>query len=151
MGAGIGDYIGWYVCNGQAWTDGTVLGTTLVPDLNSYSYQIIANPITTDPNSQGYAVYTNDGTHLIGGADIFVDADENGVSSALYDITLTDNSNDPGIATNNSGTQQFKIKKLPQIIYLGVDNLYWSQLGTGQLAQADYSSTNYDPVDYNSF
>lgn len=149
MGAGIGDYVGWYVCNGQTWTNGVT--SFSLPDLNSYSYQIIANPITSDPNSQGYIIYTSDGIHLIGGADIFADADEIGVGSALYDITLTDNSNNPGIATNNSGTQQFKIKKLPQIIYLGVDNLYWSQLGTGQLALADYSSADYDVVDYNAF
>ena len=151
MGAGIGDYIGWYVCNGQSWTDGTILGTTLVPDLNSYSYQIVGNPITSDPNSQGNINVSNNEIQLIGGADVFVDANEIGAGSALYDITLTDNSNDPGIATNNTGTQQFKIKKLPQIIYLGVDNLYWSQLGDGQLAQADYSSSDYDVVDYNAF
>jgi hypothetical protein len=150
MGAGIGDYIGWYVCNGQSWTDGTIFGTTLVPDLNSYSYQIVANPITSDPNSQGNVIYFNNGIHLIGGSDIFVDVNEIGVGNALYDITLTDNSNDPGIASDNLGTQQFKIKKLPQIIYLGVDNLYWSQLGDGQLAVADYSSADYDVVDYNA-
>lgn len=148
MGAGIGDYIGWYVCNGQTWTDGTT--SFSVPDLNSYSYQIIANPITSDPNSQGYVNYTNDGIHLIGGADIFVDVLQFGVSGPIYDASLTDNSNDPGIATNGAGNS-FSIKKLPQIIYLGINNLYWSQLGTGQLAQADYSSTDYDPVDYFAF
>jgi hypothetical protein len=152
MGAGIGDYAGWYVCNGQSWTDGTVPGTISVPDLNSYSYQIVANPVPTDPNSQGSIIVNNDEIHLIGGADIFVNANEIGTISALYNIGLTNNSNNPVIATNSSGsTQQFKIKKLPQIIYLGVDNLYWSRLGTGQISQRNYSSADYSVLDYNAF
>lgn len=149
MGAGIGDYVGWYLCNGQEWTNGGSI-TIEVPDLNSFSYQIIANPISNDPNSQGYIGVTNNEINLIGGADISVEANEIGTSSASYNIELTNDSDDPEISTNSSGNQ-FKIKKLPQIIYLGADNLYWSQLGTGQLAQADYSSTDYDPVDYNAF
>lgn len=150
IGAGIGDYIGWYVCNGQEWTDGTVPGTTLVPDLNSFSYQIIANPSTPDPNSQGYINVTNDEIHLIGGADILVNANDFGVSGPYYEIALTDNSFDPEIAINPTGNT-FNIKKLPQIIYLGTANLYWSQLGINQAAVGDYLSTDYDIVDYNVF
>jgi hypothetical protein len=149
MGAGINDYEGWYVCNGEEWTDGNSISFQ-VPDLNSYSYQIISNPISSDPNSQGYINVNNNEIQLIGGAELNVSAIENGVSSALYDVSLTDNSNEPEIAINNSGIG-FKIKKLPQIIYLGNDNLYWSQLGTGQLAVADYSSADYSVVDYNAF
>lgn len=151
IGAGLGDYAGWYVCNGENWTDGTVPGTISVPDLNSYSYQIIGNPISSDPNSQGYISVTNNEIQLIGGADIQVDALAGGsISSPSYSNNLTDNSNDPLITPSSSGTT-FKIKKLPQIIYLGTPNLYWSRLGTGQLAQADYSAGDYDPVDYSAF
>ena len=57
---------------------------------------------------------------------------------------------DPQISSNNSGIQ-FKIKKLPQIVYLGVSNLYWSQLGTGQITVGDYSATDYLPTDYNAY
>lgn len=149
IGAGIGSYAGWYVCNGQEWKNG---GSTsfLVPDLNSYSYQIISNPMSSDPNSQGYKSVTNDEIQLIGGAPIYVDANEDGVSSALYNISLTNNSNDPQISSNSSGVQ-FKIKKLPQIIYLGVSNLYWSQLGDGQLMLGDYLATDYLTTDYNAY
>ena len=150
MGAGLGDYAGWYVCNGQSWTDGTVPGTILVPDLNSYSYQIVSNPISADPFSQGYAILTNDEIQLIGGADISVNVDQVGTSSATYNNTLIDNSNDPLVTFNPTGNS-FSIKKLPQIIYLGVTNLYWSQLGTGQLSLPDYSGTDYDPTEYNAF
>ena len=148
IGSGIGDYKGWYVCNGQEWTDGSSI-TIQVPDLNSFSYQIIANPITPDPNSQGYVNVNNNEIQLIGGADILIDAVEGGVSSAQYDISLTDNSNDPEITTNNAGTT-FKIKKLPQIIYLGTNDLYWYQLGINQAITTDYSSADYSTLDYNA-
>jgi hypothetical protein len=157
IGAGIGDYIGWYVCNGQRWTDGVITDPNnpdfykwQVPDLNSYSYQIIGNPMSADPNSQGNINVNNIEIQLMGGAPIFVAANEVGESSAQYDIDLTNNSNDPQISSNNSGVQ-FKIKKLPQIIYLGANNLYWSQLGTGQITVGDYSATDYSTIDYNAY
>lgn len=149
MGAGIGDYAGWYVCNGQEWTDGDLISIE-VPDLNSYSYQIISNPISADPNSQGYINVNNNEIQLIGGADIFVNVYEDGISSPLYDISLTDNSTEPLIASIVAGNT-FKIKKLPQIIYLGDTDLYWVQLGTGQSAIGDYNSVDYSVVDYSAF
>ena len=148
IGAGIGDYLGWYVCNGQTWKNESS-PSFLVPDLNSYSYQIISNPMSADSNSQGYVSVNNTEIQLIGGALIFVAANEVGESSALYNIDLINSSNDPQISSNNSGVQ-FKIKKLPQIIYLGVSNLYWSQLGDGQLTTTDYSQSDYALSDYNA-
>ena len=151
MGAGIGDYDGWYVCNGQQWTDGTVAGTTLVPDLSSFSYQILANPSTPNPNSQGYSSVTNDEVQLIGGAAHLVNASiPGGATSADYNINIVNESNDPIIVINPAGGQ-FRIKKLPQIIYLSTSNLWWSQLGTGQAAVGDYNSADYSTTDYNVF
>jgi len=151
MGAGIGDYDGWYVCNGEQWTDGTVAGTTLVPDLSSFSYQILANPLTDNPNSQGYVSVTNNEVQLIGGAAHLVNASIPGTAtSADYNINIVNQSDDPIIVINPAGGQ-FRIKKLPQIIYLSTSNLWWSQLGTGQTALGDYSSGDYLSTDYNTF
>ena len=151
IGAGIGDYDGWYVCNGQQWTDNTVAGTTLVPDLNSFSYQILSNPISTDANSQGYSSVINDEVQLIGGAAHLVNASIPALATAAnYNINITNESNDPRIVINPAGGQ-FRIKKLPQIIYLRTRNLWWSQLGTGQAALGDYSSAEYLSTDYNAF
>ena len=147
MGSGIGDYSGWYICNGQTWTNGSI--SILVPDLNSFSYQIINNPKSSDPNSQGYINIVNDEVQLIGGAPISVDAHWTGGQYSQYDVSLTTNLTDPQISSFNSGNQ-FKIKKLPQIVYLGVSNLWWSQLGTGQLTTSDYSGTDYAIEDYNA-
>jgi hypothetical protein len=148
IGAGGGDYSGWYLCNGQTWTDGNV--SYEVPDLSSFSYFIVANPITTDPNSQGYILVENNETQLIGGADINMLADQVGTSSALYDNDLTDNSTDPNILSGDTGSF-FNIRKLPQIIYLGINDLYWSQLGEDQDLAGDYvGGSEYDATDYNT-
>lgn len=148
MGAGIGDYEGWYVCNGQTWTNGSTSIT--VPELNSFSYQITSNPNSADPNSQGYINVVNNEVSLIGGANISVSASiPPGSTSAVYNNSLTNNSNDPQILTNASSAQ-FKIKKLPQIIYLETIDLWWSQLGDGQLILQDYSSSDYEVTDYNA-
>lgn len=149
IGAGVGDYLGWYVCNGQTWTNNGV--SFLVPDLNSFSYQIVANPITPHPNSQGSVNVTNDEIQLIGGAQIYINATiPQNSSSNQYTVSTANNSSDPLASTNNSGVQ-YRIKKLPQIIYLGAGNLSWSQLGDGQSVVGDYSSSDYEPTDYNSF
>ena len=151
MGAGIGDYDGWYACNGQQWTDGTMQGTTLVPDLSSFSHQILANPISDDPNSQGYSSVTNDEVQLIGGANHLVSAViMSGATAADYSIGTLSQSNDPLVQINPAGGQ-FRIKKLPQIIYLGTSNLWWSQLGINQAAVGDYSSLEYLSTDYNTY
>jgi hypothetical protein len=151
IGAGIGDYDGWYVCNGQQWTDNTVAGTTLVPDLNSFSYQILANPITEDPNSQGYIGALNDDIQLIGGAAHFVNASiPVGATAANYNINIANQSTDPIIVINPAGGQ-FRIKKLPQIIYLRTRNLWWSKLGSGQTATGDYNNADYVTTEYNVY
>ena len=147
MGAGIGDYSGWYVCNGEAWTNGSV--TILVPDLNSFSYQIISNPMSLDPNSQGSVIKTNDEVQLIGGVPTEVVAHWDGGQYSQYSVNLTTNLTDPQISSFNSGNQ-FKIKKLPQIIYLGAGDLWWSQAGEGQQITSDYSNADYDIQDYNA-
>jgi len=149
MGAGIGDYKGWYVCNGKTWTDGTLSIEIQVPDLNSYSYQIISNPLSTDPESQGYINVNNDEIHLIGGADTLMSANWDDNNPGIYTTYLTNNLNDPEISSNNSGTS-FKIKKLPQIIYLRTEDLYWVDKGDGQAINSDYSSLDYSVEDYNS-
>jgi hypothetical protein len=150
MGAGIGDYKGWYVCNGKTWTNGTPSIEIEVPDLNSYAYQITSNPLSTDPESQGNVNVINDEIYLIGGADTSMSANWPIDNSGIYNTTLVNNSNDPQIATNNSSSS-FKIKKLPQIIYLRTEDLYWVDKGTGQLSSGDYISTDYNTADYNVF
>ena len=121
VGAGIGNYSGWYICNGKTWTDGVT--TYQTPDLSSFSYSIDENPDHTS-TGQGTAELTNDSIHITGGADIDLAAT---YSSSVYTITGTVNCTDTSIQQGTGTT--VLIKRLPQIIYLGVADLYWEDGG----------------------
>ena len=137
VGSGIGDYEGWYVCNGQTWTDG--VEEYEVPGLNSFSYSIEDDP-SDESTSQGSAVETNNNLEVIGGADIS--------TAALFsspNYTITSSVIDSDINLDPQGFQGattiVKVKRLPQIIYLGVDNLYWQDAGSNQAPIVDNEYT----------
>jgi len=126
VGGGINDYAGWYLCNGKTWTDGESIH--IVPDLNSFSYTIADNPGSIDINSQGSAGLSNSEVAIIGGADTSMGASIITGSTYLVQGTVTTTSQSIGLAIGTSYT----IKKLPQIIYLGTPDMYWTDKGTGQ-------------------
>ena len=131
VGRGIGEYEGWYICNGKTWSNGTPEGTFVTPDLNSFSYNIANDPNVNDPASQGEAILIEDEIPIIGGADTSLTATYNN-STLLFDVTGTLGSTESLFQTDsgNSGTT-YTIKKLPQIIFLGFNNLTWGDNGTG--------------------
>jgi hypothetical protein len=129
VGAGIGDYEGWYLCNGKTWIGEINQSQHLVPDLNSFSYSIPENIGSINPNSQGDANIPNTDINIIGGSDISMTANVVG-APGVYSINQTVAASDVQCISN--GTSTFKIKKLPQIIYLAESDLYWSDKGTGQ-------------------
>jgi len=124
VGGGIGDYTGWYLCNGKTWTNGTT--NYVLPDLNSFSYSIADNTTSTVSTSQGVASITNSEIALIGGADASLTATTS--SPGIYSISGTVQTTSVLLNANGSGTS-LTIKKLPQIIYLGVADLYWKDGG----------------------
>lgn len=136
VGSGINTFAGWYLCNGKTWLEPSSGTTSLVdqptghvtPDLNSFSYEIDDNPATIDLNSQGLVDVQNTDVHIIGGSDAYMAAD---YSNSSYDITGSIQTSTQPVSTDSQGTT-FKIKRLPQIIYLGEENLYWKDKGTGQ-------------------
>tara|TARA_R110002096_G_scaffold35107_5_gene99636 strand:+ start:2570 stop:5104 length:2535 start_codon:yes stop_codon:yes gene_type:complete len=129
VGRGIGEYDGWYICNGKVWSNGT--NTFITPDLNSFSYNIENDPNMNNPDSQGEAILIEDEIPIIGGADTSLTATYNN-STLLFDVTGALGSTETIFQSDsgNSGTS-YIIKKLPQIIYLGFNNLTWSDNGTG--------------------
>jgi hypothetical protein len=128
VGRGIGEYAGWYICNGHLWTNGT--DSFLTPDLNSFSYNIDDNPNSQDLAGQGSAIVTNDEIPVIGGADTQLTATYNNGTS-LFDVTGTVESSADLLQSNQTGSV-FVIKRLPQIIYLGKEDLTWSDAGDNQ-------------------
>ena len=131
VGRGIGEYEGWYICNGMEWTNGTPAGTFSVPDLNSFSYDISDDTDRTDVDSQGLATLTENNIPIIGGSNASLNATYNN-STTLFDVTGTLESSDTLLQSNGGATATtYIIKKLPQIIYLGVNDLTWGDNGSG--------------------
>jgi len=128
VGKGVGTYAGWYLCNGETWTDGTLANTKLVPMLGNFNYEIDNNPLSASPTGQGTVDFDLiNTTHITGGSDINMTASH---AQSVYTITSTVSTSSVQVAPGSGTT--FKIKQLPQIIYLGKTNLYWSNPGTGQ-------------------
>lgn len=135
VGSGINNFAGWYLCNGKTWNNGLDPATVgyigyATEDLNSFSYSIDENPTTIDPNSQGEADVTNNSVPLIGGADVTMAAT---YSSPNYNISGTVQTTSQPISSDSNGTT-FILKRLPQIIYLGTEDLFWQDKGTNQAA-----------------
>ena len=131
VGRGIGEYEGWYICNGMEWTNGTPAGTFNVPDLNSFSYDISDDTDRTDADSQGLATLVENNIPIIGGSNASLNATYNN-STTLFDVTGTLESSNTLLQSNGGATSTtYIIKKLPQIIYLGVNNLTWGDNGSG--------------------
>lgn len=128
VGKGINDYAGWYLCNGKTWLGSVSQLQHTVPDLNSFSYTIQDNQGTINLNSQGSANVVNNDVHLVGGADISMNALN--PAPNIYGISSTVSTTDTPISTYSGST--FKIKKLPQIIYLGDEDCYWQDMGGNQ-------------------
>lgn len=131
-GRGIGDYEGWYICNGQTWKNDNGFSYD-VPDLNSFSYSIDDNSDSTDPSSQGAVSITNSVNNLLGGVDIQMTATYDS-NTGDYSISHTSNQSDDTFNVGGSSTT-YTIKRIPQIIYLGETDLYWDD-GTGSFNPA---------------
>lgn len=113
IGSGIGEYAGWYLCNGQTWTKG--MKQYVVPDLNSFEYLIDDNPTPT--SGQGFAKLDDVPPNLIGGSAIDMTAQHTVGGSYTVSHTI-DTSTGTDIDESASGTE-FTINRLPHIIYLG--------------------------------
>lgn len=128
VGKGVGTYVGWYLCNGETWTNGT--NNYPVPMLGDFNYSIDDNPLSSSTNGQGtVTLKTTTTTHITGGSDINMAATP---ALSVYTITSTINTSSVQVDPGTGTTSTFKIKQLPQIIYLGKNNLYWSNKGEGQ-------------------
>ena len=116
VGRGIAgtDYEGWYLCNGQTWTNGTVSYT--VPNLNSFQFNVATNAdFIVSPNG-------NEIPNILGGGELSMTSSNNNIST-----TLDTDTTDVWLETSNDETNtEYKLYKNPQLIYLGVADLHYS-------------------------
>lgn len=143
-GSGKGIYDGWYLCNGKTWDDGS-LYTYTVPQLGMFTYLIEDNTNSGTPNSQGRSdqqalpnsalpgaavpSYKNvNHIHAGNGKSMYADPSPgNSLIYSYYEIPQ-----ETQLPFNVGSGTTFKVKQLPQIIYLGKSNLRWTDKGTGQ-------------------
>tara|TARA_B110000285_G_scaffold137079_1_gene153522 strand:+ start:21949 stop:24483 length:2535 start_codon:yes stop_codon:yes gene_type:complete len=127
VGAGANNFAGWYLCNGKEWTNGAGIDYQ-TEDLNSFSYTIEDNPDSLNTNSQGAATQSDYSLTIIGGSSVTMDAN---YTAPNYNITGSVSTTSTPIGNSQGGTT-FTIKKLPQIVYLGTEDLYWQDKGIDQ-------------------
>jgi len=115
---------GWYICNGQTWTDGNIQYE--VPNLNSFNFDIDSNGGDQDP------VVGGDNTPIIiGGYNLEMQSTYDTTDSKYTSefITPTDTTTDQ-ISLNTGGN--FNISRNVHIIYLKVLDYFWK---TGNIDQ----------------
>jgi hypothetical protein len=127
VGAGANNFAGWYLCNGKEWTNGAGIDYQ-TEDLNSFSYTIEDNPDSLNASSQGAATQSDYSLTIIGGSSVTMDAN---YTAPNYNITGSVSTTSTPIGNSQGGTT-FTIKKLPQIVYLGTEDLYWQDKGIDQ-------------------
>lgn len=129
VGRGKNEFSGWYLCNGQTWTNGSDISYP-TEDLNSFSYDIEDNSNSNNPNSQGERSVDNVNLYIVSGAGIDMTAAYEGDNYNIENTVVDTDEVEINQSVENSTT--FIVKKLPQVVFLGVDNLYWQDKGTDQ-------------------
>jgi hypothetical protein len=135
FGRGINNYAGWYLSNGKTWENGTSSFSTV--DLCSFSYTIYNNTNRPAGTGQGPVTVTNNIVALPGGSDTSMTAT---YASPNYTIATSLNTTTDNIYTAVSGTQ-YNLYKMVYIVYLGVEDLYWTDPGN-QGGGSNFTFTN---------
>jgi len=152
-------YEGWYICNGKTWTDGGSISYD-TPDLNSYAYDINVNAgmggpgesVASDNPGQFNVNTENNADTIMSGRRI---KSESSLDGSVYDIDLSYVNSSYVNTTLYAGTlvslenhSKFNITSVPHIVYLGTNNLTWSDSGMVQIKLIESQCTvSYDMDD----
>lgn len=116
---------GWYISNGQKWTDSVLQFE--VPDLNSFNYEI-SNTNGSNVDYEGPEIdliVTSLNPVIIAGSNTRSDAVYNN-TTLEYDVVQTVEVADDSLSLPTaSGTSDLAIKRNVNIIKLGEASLYW--------------------------
>jgi len=123
-------FMGWYLCNGEYWKEGTTY--ILTPNLNSFNSVIDGNG-----GNQPAVIGGDDSPILVAGYDIGLNASVNdsGVYSISFTNTFDDNDTsslpDEIILGAGSGA---RVNRMVHLVYLENKNLTWSRTYSGATA-----------------
>lgn len=115
-------YEGWYLCNGQTWTDSNNVLEFNVPNLNNFEYQIDANNNGQIPASGG-----DNSIVLIGGIGLLNDAEYTGTATVdNYTVLQEATYSDESIQLDYNLGSDFYMTRNVHIAYLGQNDLTWN-------------------------
>lgn len=148
-------YEGWYICNGRTWTDGASVSHK-VPDLNSFAYNIIGD--TNGPSSGSPA--GNEGqfhTDQDAGNEILMTGRRmktiGSLNGGTYNMSLSfiDSMNTEVVSVGDAGTPLSQhtniiMNRIPHIVYLGANNLKWTESGMINVKMLSQSCVQYATV-----
>jgi hypothetical protein len=145
-------YEGWYLCNGQTWTNGTE--TYYLPNLNSVDYNIASNG-----GSQTAEISVSPGTKLslVASADIkttYTYTDRTYIIDEETFNTYLDGSEPTQTHFPTSGATEYKNSKLIYLCYLGSSDLKWQTGGnTTSWIRTNSGVTHlgFTPMTYSAF
>ena len=108
---------GWYLCNGQTWTDGVIQYE--VPNLNSFNYDV-----DSDGGSQDEITGGGDNSPiLIGGDNLRMESTYEG--SGVYSSSLVDSLQASDNTINLGAGSELGVSRNVHIVYLKELNYYW--------------------------
>ena len=117
-------YEGWYLCNGQTWTDSNGVLQFELPNLNNFEYQIDDNG-----NGQPLSSGGDDTIIIVGGIDLVNDAEYigSGQYSVMQDVDYTD----LNITLDyNQGSDFYKTGNV-HVAFLNQKDLTWTDVNGG--------------------
>lgn len=131
---------GWYLCNGETWTDGVIQYE--VPNLNSFNYTVESNGGDQDEIING-----DNGRIIIGGIDLRTESTYQGSGEYLSSIIDETYNPDNYQIDLNIGGGNFDVSRNVHIIYLKELNYYWqtgevTQLPTSTITLSNVASTS---------
>ena len=131
---------GWYLCNGETWTDGIIQYE--VPNLNSFNYTVESNGGDQDEIING-----DNSRIIIGGVDLRTESIYQGNDEYLSSI-IDEMYNPDGYQIDLTiGGGNFDVSRNVHIIYLKELNYYWqtgevTQLPTSTITLSNVASTS---------
>ena len=131
---------GWYLCNGETWTDGIIQYE--VPNLNSFNYTVESNGSDQDEIING-----DNGRIIIGGVDLRTESIYQGNDEYLSSIIDETYNPDSYQIDLTIGGGNFDVSRNVHIIYLKELSYYWqtgevTQLPTSVITLSNVASTS---------
>lgn len=123
---------GWYLCNGQTWTDGVI--SYDIPNLNQFDFDVVTNGGDQEEVIDG----GDNSPILIGGANLRMESTYDGLGEYTSEFVNPIQSSIDQIELEITSGQYYASRNV-HIVYLKGINYYWNTGASQQLPTTDIS------------